>query len=160
MAGRGESRVRSGAVWLGMGKTNVQIGIEQARALYEYLREPLLLQLAKLHHLSVRDFAGIFGISKSHAHDILWHRKVPTLELAVRMSRYFETDTDTLFAWRFDDDGARRPLVQPVEGGGVLRFSSDKKFFQSMEMVRYTAEWMKQQSRKEKTEEQSEISRG
>lgn len=77
---------------------------------------PLLAQLAEIHDISVRDFASIFGISKSYAEEILNHKKFPSLELAVRIARYYECSTDEIFGWRIDDDGVRRPLVVRLPG--------------------------------------------
>jgi transcriptional regulator with XRE-family HTH domain len=96
-------------------RTNVQIGIERQRAVYEMPRT-LLAQLAEVHSISVRDFAKIFGISKSYAEEILNHKKMPSLELGIRIARYYELSTDELFSWRVDDDGARRPLVVRLPG--------------------------------------------
>jgi DNA-binding XRE family transcriptional regulator len=72
---------------------------------------PLIQYYAKLCGISIVEFARIFGISKNHAEAVMKHRVFPTLELAVRIARYFEIPTDDLFAWRIDDDGSRRPLV-------------------------------------------------
>jgi transcriptional regulator with XRE-family HTH domain len=96
-------------------RTNLQIGIERQRAVYDMPR-PLLAQLAEIHDISVRDFAKIFGISKSYAEEILNHKKLPSLELGIRIARYYELSTDELFSWRVDDDGARRPLVVRFPG--------------------------------------------
>lgn len=100
-------------------KSNLQITSEKARAIYEGSGQPpLLAQIAAVHNLSVRDFASIFGIGKSHANDILNHKVLPSLELALKISRYWECSVEELFGWRVDDDGARRPLliIDPVTG--------------------------------------------
>lgn len=96
--------------------TNVQTAIQKQRAVYESLAKPLLQQLAELHGLTIRDVAAIFGISKGHAESILKHRVFPSLELAVRIARYFEVSVDELFAWRVDDSGDRRPLLIELPG--------------------------------------------
>lgn len=100
--------------------SNVQQANEKQRAVYDLCPLPLLSQLASLHRISVRDFAAIFGISKSHAEELLNHKKLPSLELAIRIARYWEVTVDDLFGWRVDDDGARRPLVIEVDGKAVI----------------------------------------
>ena len=100
-------------------KSNIQICNEKARAIYEGSgQSPLLQQIAEAHGISIRDFASIFGIGKSHAADILNHRVYPSLELALKISRYWEVTVEELFGWRVDDDGARRPLlvIDPATG--------------------------------------------
>ena len=92
-------------------QSNLQVGIDQQREVYGHLRFPLLQQLCRIHSLTVRDVATIFGIGKSHAQEIITHQKAPSLELAFRLARYFEVTVDELFGWRFDDSGERRPLV-------------------------------------------------
>ena len=92
------------------GKSNVQTAIERAREKYGE-EAPLLQRVCAAHQISIRDFAAIFGISKTHAAEIIAHRKFPDLELAVRISRYWEVTVEELFGWRIDDDGARRPLL-------------------------------------------------
>jgi DNA-binding XRE family transcriptional regulator len=96
--------------------TNVQQVIEKQRAVYDTLAKPLLQQLSELHGLTIRDVAAIFKISKGHAEAVLKHRVFPSLELAVRIARYFETNVDELFAWRVDDAGDRRPLLVELPG--------------------------------------------
>jgi DNA-binding XRE family transcriptional regulator len=96
--------------------TNVQQVIEKQRAVYDTLAKPLLQQLSELHGLTIRDIAAIFKISKGHAEAVLKHRVFPSLELAVRIARYFETNVDELFAWRVDDAGDRRPLLVELPG--------------------------------------------
>ena len=93
-------------------KTNIQTCNERARAVYEASGQPpFLQQLCQVHNVSLREFASIFGISKSHAGDVVAHKVYPSLELAVRIARYFECTVEELFGWRIDDDGARRPLL-------------------------------------------------
>lgn len=122
-------------------KSNLQIGIEKQRAVYAQLRKPLLLQIASLYQLSYRDIAEIFGISRSHAENILLHRKMPSLELAIRLARYFEVSTDELFGWQFDDEGIRRPLLIELPGTRTyVKLRASNKETASMEMVRQVAE--------------------
>jgi DNA-binding XRE family transcriptional regulator len=104
-----------------MAKSNIQTASEQQRAIYSSLRMTLLAQLLNVHCVTVRDFAAIFGVSKSHAADIVAHRKLPDLELAFRLARYFECTVDELFGWRIEDTGERRPLVV------VWGFGKDKQ---------------------------------
>ena len=101
--------------------TNVQEVIEKQRAVYETLSRPLSSQLASMHKITVRGFADIFGISKSHAEDILSHRKMPSVELAFRIARYYEVSVDELFGWRVDDTGERCPLVVDLGDRTVTR---------------------------------------
>jgi DNA-binding XRE family transcriptional regulator len=96
--------------------TNLQRTIERQRAIYETLATPLLYQLARMHGLSIREFAEIFEISKNHAEAVLKHRTTPSLELAFQIGRYFDVKVDELFGWMFDDTGNRRPLVVEVNG--------------------------------------------
>jgi transcriptional regulator with XRE-family HTH domain len=98
-------------------KSNVQTVNEKLRAVYEG-QPPLLSRIAEAHGISVRDFSSIFGVGKSHAADILNHRVYPSLELALKISRYWEVTVEELFGWRVDDDGARRPLlvIDPATG--------------------------------------------
>lgn len=103
--------------------TTIQIAIERQRKEYAKLGTPLLQFMVKIHNLSQRQFAEIFGISKFHAEDLLKHRVMPSLELAVRIARYFETNVDELFAWRVDDTGDRRPLVVEGTDGKNLRLT-------------------------------------
>jgi DNA-binding XRE family transcriptional regulator len=94
------------------GKSSLQICNEKCRAIYEGdSQPPLLLQVCMVHGISCRDFASIFGVGKSHASDVLNHKVFPSLELALKISRYWEVTVEELFGWRVDDDGARRPLV-------------------------------------------------
>lgn len=99
--------------------------LDRQRACYESLERPLLAQMAALHQVSVREFAGIFGISKSYAEEILNHKKLPSLELAYRIARYWEVGVDDLFGWRIEDDGQRRPLLVSIPcTKKVIRLSS------------------------------------
>jgi transcriptional regulator with XRE-family HTH domain len=102
------------------GKSNVQTAIERAREKYGE-DPPLLQRVCLVHGISVRDFAAIFKISKTHAAEIIAHRKLPDLELAVRISRYWEVEVEELFGWRIDDDGARRPLLVIDPSTGQVR---------------------------------------
>ena len=99
------------------GKTSMQVCIELTRNLYgEGLVTPLLAQLCQLHRVSVREFAEIFGISKSYAQQLMNHEKMPSLDLALRICRYYECTVEELFGWRVDDDGSRRPLLVEIPG--------------------------------------------
>ena len=96
--------------------TNLQRTIEKQRAIYETLATPLLYQLARMHGLTIREFAEVFEISKNHAEAVLKHRTAPSLELAFQIARYFDLTVDELFGWMVDDTGNRRPLVLEVQG--------------------------------------------
>lgn len=100
--------------------TNIQRAVEAQRKKYEEIGMPLLQYMAMIHKLSYRRFAEIFGISKGHAEAILRHKSFPSLELAVRISRYFDSTVDDLFAWRVDDTGERRPLVIIIPETGEM----------------------------------------
>jgi transcriptional regulator with XRE-family HTH domain len=94
------------------GKSNIQICVERARAVYEAQGQPpLLQQICDVHGLSIREFASIFGISKTYGDNILKHRTFPTLELGIAIARYWECSVEDLFGWRVDDGGQRRPLL-------------------------------------------------
>jgi DNA-binding XRE family transcriptional regulator len=116
--------------------TNLQLSIEHQRALYGKLARPLLAQLAEIHGLSVRAFAEIFGISAAHSQELLTHKKFPSLELAVRISRYFEVNVEDLFGWRIDDDGSRRTLLIQLPGNRKpVRLKSSKRSHDAMALV-------------------------
>ena len=133
-------------------KTNIQLGVEKERAVYTSMPRPLLAQLCLLHGLSIRDFAQIFEISKSHAQEILNHQKMPSLELAFRIARYFECTTDELFGWMVDDDGMRRPLLVEIPGKGeVWRLKHQYERHKALVMIRDIAEYI----RKKRTQEES-----
>jgi transcriptional regulator with XRE-family HTH domain len=97
--------------------------IEKQRTAQGSLAEPLLYQWAKLYSLSIRDFAAVFGISRGHAEDVLKHRRMPSLELAFRIARYFEVRVDELFGWMIDDTGERCSLLLDLPTG-VMRVNS------------------------------------
>lgn len=125
--------------------TSLQIGIEKQRALYEQLSGPLLSQIAALHRVSVRDFASIFGVSKSHAQEILNHRKFPSLELAIKMARYWEVSVEELFGWRVDDDGDRRPLlIELPRTGQLVTLSSKGRDHGALELVAEVARQLRE----------------
>ena len=91
--------------------------------------------------MTYRDIAEIFNISRSHAENILLHRREPTLELAFRIARYFEMKVDDLFGWRFDDDGKRRPLLVELHGTGVYaRLKARDTQVGALDLVRKIAE--------------------
>ena len=94
---------------------NLQPVLERLRAEYARWPRPMLAQIATVHRVSVRKFAEIFEISKSHAEEILNHKTMPSLEVAIRIARYWECSVEELFGWRVDDDGCRRPLVVDIE---------------------------------------------
>jgi transcriptional regulator with XRE-family HTH domain len=106
--------------------TGLQRSIERQRAVYESLAKPLLYQLAKIHGLSIREFAEIFEISKNHAEAVLKHRTTPSLELAFQIARYFDVSVDHLFGWMFDDTGNRRSLLLEVNGKVFRAKSTDE----------------------------------
>ena len=121
-------------------QSNLQCAIDQQREVYSHLRFPLLQQLCRIHSLTVRDVATIFGIGKSHAQEIITHQKAPSLELAFRLARYFECSVDELFGWRFDDSGERRPLVIELSNKVLVRLGSARKSDQALELVKAVAE--------------------
>ena len=106
--------------------TNIQSVIERQRTEYDLLGKPLLQYMAEIHGLSVRKFAEVFGISNGYAHEILTHRTLPSLELAVRIARYWRASVDELFGWRIDDTGDRSPLVAEVPGVGRVVLCSER----------------------------------
>lgn len=144
--------MRLAPVCSGMGKTNLQITVERERAVYTSMPRPLLSQLCRIHGLSVRDFASIFQISKSHAEEVLNHKKYPSLDLAFKIARYWETDVDTLFGWMFDDDGQRRPLVVEIPGGKgeVWRLSTHNPIHKTIPLVKYIAKRLREMEEEEK----------
>jgi transcriptional regulator with XRE-family HTH domain len=94
------------------GKTRLQVCSEKAREIYANdLDTPLLMQLCKLHNLSVAEFGEIFGISRAQAYKVLNHEDFPSLPVAIAIARYWDVDVEFLFGWRVDDDGSRRPLL-------------------------------------------------
>lgn len=100
--------------------SNIQICNEKAREFYG--DSPLLQRICTAHGITLRDFAAIFEISKSLAGEVLSHKALPKLELAVRVARYFGVTVEELFGWRIDDDGKRRPLlVIDQETGQVMK---------------------------------------
>ena len=110
------------------GKSNIQVCNEKARAVYEAQGQPpLLQQICAVHGISIRDFASIFGISKTFAAEIISHQKFPSLELAVRISRYWEVAVEDLFGWRIDDGGERRPLLVIDPSTGKVRKLTQKE---------------------------------
>lgn len=130
-------------------RTNLQVGLEKQRAVYSWLKRPLLAQICQLHGLTIRDISTIFSISTGHAANILNHKALPDLPLAFRLARYFETDVESLFGWLVDDDGSRRPLVIEVPGG-VIRLSSRDRAHGSMALVESLAYEMMRREREGK----------
>ena len=95
---------------------------------------PLLYQLCQVHKLSIREFADLFQISKSHAEDVLKHRSFPSLELAIRIARYWECTVEDLFGWRVDDDAMRRPLIIEKDGQ-VIRLRERREEHKALELA-------------------------
>ena len=114
-------------------QTNLQRTIERQRAVYESMAMPLLYQLARIHGLTIREFAEIFEISRNHAEAVLKHRTTPSLELAFQIARYFDVKVDDLFGWMFNDTGNRRPLVVEVKGK-IFRVKSDNSPLELVEL--------------------------
>lgn len=126
---------------------------------------PLLAQLAEIHDISVRDFARIFGISKSYAEEILNHKKFPSLELGIRIARYYECDTDELFGWRIDDDGVRRPLVVKLPWSETyMTLNASNRNHGSLALLAVVAEWIRVKlggrKREAGSEESGEVAEG
>lgn len=119
-------------------RTGLQISVEKARALY--CREgspPLLQQIVQIYRISVREFAIIFGIKKSQAANIISHKAVPTLHLAIDICRYFEVSVEDIFGWRFDDHGKRRPMVMiDTKTGQAFRLKNVNDDHKTMELVK------------------------
>jgi len=111
------------------GPSNIQRCNDAVRGIYEVEGLPPLLQrICTAHGITLRDFAAIFEISKSLAGEVLSHKALPKLELAVRVARYFEVTVEELFGWRIDDDGKRRPLlVIDQETGQVMKLVGKNK---------------------------------
>jgi transcriptional regulator with XRE-family HTH domain len=105
--------------------TGLQRSIEKQRAIYESMAMPLLYQLARMHGLTIREFAEVFEISRNHAEGVLKHRVIPSLELAFQIARYFDVTVDQLFGWLFDDTGNRRPLVLEIKGKAFRAMTLD-----------------------------------
>ena len=95
--------------------------IEQLREGYAELGQPLLLAICKLRGIRIREFAAIFGISRSQAEKIVKERILPNMELGFRIARYFETPVDDLFGWRVDDTGERQPLTIELRSRKKIR---------------------------------------
>jgi DNA-binding XRE family transcriptional regulator len=118
-------------------KTALQITIEKQRALYEVEgAPPFLQQITTMYRITIREFAGIFGISKAHAENIIKQRKYPDLPLALKITRYFGCTVEELFGWRVDDDGKRRPLlIENPKTGQAYRLSDMKKQDSTMTLM-------------------------
>ena len=106
--------------------SSIQITLQKVRAVNGTLAKPMLAQLAELHGLPIRQFAGIFGISKGHAESVLKHRSYPSLQTAIKIARYFETSVEDIFGWTIDDTGERCPLVLSLPEGGVRRIAKEE----------------------------------
>ena len=117
-----------------MSESNLQLSIERARQ--QYSAAPLMEQLCQIHGISQREFAAIFGISKGHAEAIVKERVLPSLELGVRIARYWECSVEELFGWRVDDGGERRPLlIFDRQTGEARRLNAAGKMVKAMELV-------------------------
>ena len=118
-----------------MPESNLQLCIERARQ--QYSAAPLMEQLCQIHGISQREFATIFGISKGHAEAIVKERVLPSLELGVRIARYWECTVEELFGWRIDDGGERRPLlILDRQTGEARRLNAAGKMVKAMELVK------------------------
>ena len=79
-------------------KTALQLVIEKQRAVYVVEGiPPFMQQVCQMYRITIREFAGIFGISKAHAEAIIKQRKFPALDLALRITRYFDCTVEELF---------------------------------------------------------------
>lgn len=119
--------------------TSLQQHNERLRDRYKTYPMPLLAYLVKIHGISVRDFAGIMEISKNHAEAVLKHRVFPSLELAIRIARYFELTVEDIFGWRLDDFGERRPLLVEIPGKGWARLKHDSPLKPSLSLAAHVA---------------------
>jgi transcriptional regulator with XRE-family HTH domain len=115
--------------------SNIQATIEKQREHYAKQGKPLLTRMCEAHKLTIRDFAAVFGISKAHAEKIMKQQALPSLELAFRIARYWETKVDELFGWRIDDTGERRPLIVELPGEGTARLSYHKPHRDALELT-------------------------
>jgi DNA-binding XRE family transcriptional regulator len=116
-------------------ETNVQTVIERQRKKYTRDGCPTLLQMiCTTFRLSYQEFAKVFGISKSSAALLITHETMPSLELAIKMARYFEVTVEDLFGWRVDDEGMRRPLLVEIKGEYV-RLGAYKRRHKTMALV-------------------------
>jgi putative transcriptional regulator len=120
-----------------MAESNLQMRIDAARNHYEGQgRPPLLEQLCQVHGLTQREFAAIFGVSKQHAENVMKHKTLPSLELALKIARYWECSIEDLFGWRVNDDGARRPLlIKDPSTGEVRRLNAAGKRVRALDLV-------------------------
>src|SRR5580658_5660419 len=108
------------------------------------MSRPLLAQIAELHGISVRDFAALFDVSKTYAAGVLNHTRQPSLEVAVRISRYFEVTVEELFGWWFDDNGERRPLLIQLPGTDrVMVLKSSDPDHATLKLVKVIAQALK-----------------
>lgn len=133
--------------------TALQVDLERKREVYGHLQKPLIAQLCFLFGLTVRDVAEIFGISKSHAFEVINHQKFPPLDVALKMSRYFECSVEDLWSWMIDDDGSRRPLVVEYKKR-LIRLSTKDPHHQTMQIIEDVAEEFRRQE-----EAKNEVSR-
>ena len=120
-----------------MSESNVQMRINAARNHYTGLGQPPLLeQICKVHSITQREFAAIFGVSKAHAEAVIKERTLPSLELALKIARYFECSVEDIFGWRVNDSGERRPLlIKDPETGEVRRLNAAGKRVRALELI-------------------------
>lgn len=121
-----------------MSESNLQLCIQKARYEYEgHGQPPLIEQLCLIHGVTQREFATIFGISKGHAEKVIKHQVFPSLELGIRIARYWECGVEELFGWRVDDDGSRRPLlIVDRKAKKVRRLNAAGKVTKALDLVR------------------------
>lgn len=94
-------------------------------------------QICQVHGLTLREFARIFEMSKSHAEDIWNQVRFPSLPEAIQIARYFEVTVEELFGWRLDDKGDRRPLlVEDPRTGKVVRLNRNNELQSALALVR------------------------
>lgn len=99
--------------------------------------------MAESFGVTVRQFAEVFGISNDYAHKILTHKSFPSLELAVRIARYWGCGVDELFGWRVDDTGDRSPVKAEVPGVGMVVIARDGFADNPMPLVEKVVEMLK-----------------
>ena len=120
-----------------MSESNLQLRINAARHHYTGLgQQPLLERICKVHGITQREFAAIFGISKAHAEAVIKHRTMPSLELGLQIARYWECTVEELFGWRVDDDKGRRPLIiKDPETGEVRRLNTRAGVSKALDLI-------------------------
>lgn len=137
-------------------RSNLQVSIEKQRAVYNHLRRTLLAQLLRTHNLTIREFAEICGISKSYAQQIVNHEKFPSLELGIKISRYFECTVEELFGWRVDDSGERRPLIVELPHKVLIRLKAKDRGHSAMQLMKYISDALKKKDGDEKAAQEGD----